>query len=113
MTMEEKVARTKKRFRHKDGYIPFDDDLLSSIVIYAMRYTLGRATYAPHDVMAFAKPLLPYFDDVTLFVMARDIQDAKKCGSLGHETIDAPAWLKFFDEIEEERRRRKENAARL
>lgn len=79
------------------------------VCICAVRYCLGRRTYAPGTVMGFIKPLLPKLDDKALYVMARDIAEAD---SLGDAEIDAPMWAEFLAEIEKERKRRKndENA---
>lgn len=75
----------------------------------AVRYCLGRRTYAPGAVTGFIKTFLPALDDNTLYVMARDITEAD---DLGDAEIDAPMWAEFLAEIEKERKRRKndENA---
>lgn len=75
------------------------------VCLCAVRYCLGRRTYAPGTVMGFIKTFLPALDDKTLYVMARDIADADNLG-------DAPMWAEFLAEIEKERKRRKsdENA---
>lgn len=79
------------------------------VCLCAVRYCLGRRTYAPGTVMGFIKTFLPALDDKTLYVMARDIADAD---NLGDAKIDAPMWAAFLAEIEQERKRRKsdENA---
>lgn len=79
------------------------------VCICAVRYCLGRRTYAPGTVMGFIKTFLPALDDKTLYVMARDIAEAD---NLGDTEIDAPMWTAFLAEIEKERKRRKsdENA---
>lgn len=79
------------------------------VCICAVRYCLGRRTYAPAAVMGFIKPLLSTLDDKTLYVMARDIAEAD---NLGDTEIDVPMWAEFLAEIEKERKRRKndENA---
>lgn len=79
------------------------------VCICAVRYCLGRRTYAPGAVMSFIKQFLPALSDNTLYVMARDIAEAD---NLGDAEIDAPMWAEFLTEIEQERKRRKndENA---
>lgn len=79
------------------------------VCVCAVRYCLGRRTYAPGTVMGFIRPLLPRLDSKTLYVMARDIAEAD---NLGDTEIDAPMWAEFLTEIEKERKRRKndENA---
>lgn len=80
----------------------------SLVCICAVRYCLGRRTYTPQIVMNFIKPFLPALRDNTLYVMARDIAEADNLG----DTEDAPMWTEFLAEIEQERKRRKndENA---
>lgn len=79
------------------------------VCLCAVRYCLGRRTYATGTVMGFIKPFLPEMNDKTLYVMARDIAEAD---SLGDAEIDAPMRAEFLAEIEKERKRRKsdENA---
>lgn len=69
---------------------------------WALRYTLGRETYAPHSVMIYCKPLLPCLSERTLEVMRKDIEEAAKSNSLGDPRIDAPKWLEFLDTIKAE-----------
>lgn len=76
------------------------------VCLCAVRYCLGRRTYAPGTVMGFIKPFLPTLNDKTLYVMARDIAEAD---SLGDAEIDAPIWATFLAEIEKERKRWKSN----
>lgn len=71
------------------------------VCICAVRYCLGRRTYAPGAVMSFIKQFLPALSDNTLYVMARDIAEADNLG-------DAPMWSAFLAEIEKERKRREE-----
>lgn len=74
------------------------------VCICAVRYCLGRHTYAPGIVRDFIKPFLPALNDKTLYVMARDISGAD---NLGDAEIDALMWAAFLAEIEKERKRRK------
>lgn len=69
---------------------------------WALRYTLGRETYAPHSVMIYCKPLLPHLSERTLEIMREDIEEAAKSNSLGDPRIDAPKWLEFLDAIKTE-----------
>lgn len=79
------------------------------VCLCAVRYCLGRRTYAPGTVMGFIKTFLPAMNDKTLYVMERDIAETD---NLGDAEIDAPMWAEFLAEIEKERKRRKndENA---
>lgn len=82
----------------------FNTDDFCLVCICAVRYCLGRRTYMPWSVMSFIKQFLPALSDNTLYVMARDIAEAD---SLGDAEIDAPMWAEFLAEIEQERKRRK------
>lgn len=72
----------------------------------AMRYCLGRRTYAPGLFCSYVMPLLPCLSDSALenlrynFSMTRDYGD----------NCDKDTWLKFHAAIEREISRRKENA---
>lgn len=85
----------------------FNTDDFCLVCICAVRYCLGRRTYMPWSVMSFIKQFLPALSDNTLYVMARDIAEAD---SLGDAEIDAPMWAEFLAEIEQERKRRKNDA---
>lgn len=74
------------------------------VCMCAVRYCLGRRTYAPGTVMGFIKTFIPALGDKTLYVMARDISEAD---NLGDAEIDAPMWAEFLGEIREEQKRRK------
>ena len=81
--------------------VPINESL-GLMLNWALRYTLGRETYAPHSVMIYCKPLLPYLSERTLEVMRKDIEEAAKSNSLGDPHIDAPKWLDFLDTIKAE-----------
>ena len=72
------------------------DDRFGEMLNYAVRYALGRQSYAPHDVVNYITPLLPRLSHRTLFVMAKDIEETD---SYGDERIDKPMWLKFLAEV--------------
>jgi hypothetical protein len=84
--------------RIKQPVVPVDDNL-GEMLNYAVRYSLGRMSYAPHDVIAYCRPLLPNLSDKTLHVMQNDIAAAARDEMLGDETIDAPAWIQFLFEV--------------
>lgn len=79
-------------------------DRFGCVLNCAVRYCLGRETYMPVVVQNQIRPLLPYLSDKTLFVMKRDIEEAKarmdsSCRALGDPSIDAPGWLEFLDDV--------------
>ena len=87
--------------RIKQPVVPVDDNL-GEMLNYAVRYSLGRRSYAPHDVIAYCRPLLPNLSDKTLHVMQNDIAAAARDEMLGDVTIDAPAWKLFLEEVRNE-----------
>lgn len=83
------MANTKNK-------VSIDDDNFQTILICAVRYSLGRRTYMPHLVMDYIAPIVPLLSDRTLGVIERDIGEADKMGvGYGDERIDKPRWLKF------------------
>ena len=89
------------------------NERLGEMLNYAVRYAIGRCTYAPHDVVKYVEPLVPDLDKVTLRVMQYDIAaEYGKLGGLGDDNIDAPDWLRLLGKIRAELDRRKtdENA---
>lgn len=83
-------------------HVAANDDEFGSVLICAVRYCLGRATYMPHLVMDFITPFIPYLENRTLYVMIRDIQESH---SLGME-CDRQAWMSFLQKLHQERQKR-------
>lgn len=74
-----------------------------TILICAVRYSIGRQSYMPGLVQDYIRPLLPYLDKRTLFVMQRDIEEAAhRPGGLGDARIDWPGWISFLEAVKEE-----------
>lgn len=92
--------------KKKQPAVPVDDNL-GEMLNYAVRYTLGRKSYAPHDVIAYCRPWLPNLSERTLWVMERDITAAARDEMLGDKDIDAPAWLAFLEDVQKEIAERK------
>ena len=88
------------------------DDRLGEMLNWAVRYCLGRRTYAPHDTMEYCKPLIPHLSNRTLWCMQSDIKEAIEHEALGDPIVDAPAWKDFYKLVcmEIERRDAHENA---
>jgi hypothetical protein len=84
---------------------PADDDF-GAMLNWAVRYTLGRRSYAPGMVINFITPLIPYISGRTLDVMIRDIRNPY--GGYGDPQIDEPGWMRFLGNLTEEQKRRKE-----
>lgn len=88
--------------KNKQLTVPMDEDF-ETILICAVRYSLGRMTYMPHVVMDYIRPLLPQLSTKALAVFQRDIKGAY---SYGDANIDEPAWIKFLEEVRAELSRR-------
>lgn len=78
------------------------DPDFGAVLICAIRYSLGRATYMPHLIMDYIRPLLPVLAVGTLQVIKRDIEDAER---YGHE-CDKVAWMSFLADVRDELNRR-------
>lgn len=75
-----------------DRGLPYS--LAESIALYALRYALGRQTYAPGDVQAAIRTLLPIRHAGTREAMVREIEEAAgRPGGLGDPRMDQPGWL--------------------
>lgn len=86
-----------------DIAVPLDDDFCT-ILICAVRYSIGRQTYMPSLVIDYITPKLHLLNDKCLAVMERDIAEA---GYYGHEVIDKPGWMKFLSNVRTEIAHRK------
>ena len=88
-----------KSFRNQP-FVLIDDDF-GEMMNWAVRYALGRRTYAVGDTCRFVKSVLPYLDHKTLFVMARDIQEKTDLNDLG-DVCDADHWRDLMHAITEQ-----------
>ena len=87
----------------KEIKLPVDDDM-GMMLNCAVRYALGRRTYAVHDVVRYVTPLIPYLSNRTVSVMERDIREH---GDYGDPGIDKPAWMGLLERLQAEITRRK------
>ena len=85
--------------RRKKIYV---DSELGLVLNCAVRYALGRQTYAPGSVTRFISPLLPFLDDSTLNCFDRDIVEQEYLGGYGHPLIDEPIWKTFHSCVKKE-----------
>ena len=88
-----------KIFRNQP-FVLIDDDF-GEMMNWAVRYALGRRTYAVGDTCRFVKSVLPYLDYKTLYVMARDIKEKSDFDDLG-DKCDADDWLDLMKAITEQ-----------
>ena len=93
----------------KQKLIDPSDDRLGEMLNYAVRYALGRMSYAVGDTVSFIMPLIPYLTARTLYVMHRDIKEQAERDLLGMD-CDKADWMKLYKAIGEEMEKRKQNS---
>lgn len=81
------------------------DQNFCTMMICAVRYACGRMTYMPDIVQRFITPLLPKLNNNFLDVVNQDFESNLYWGD---EQIDKPGWMRFWDKIKDEIKRRKE-----
>ena len=86
--------------------IEIGNDNFGFILNCAVRYAIGRQSYAPSAVIDFVTPLLPCLSERTLYVFDQDITDQKYMGGYGDKRIDKPLWMKFHLDVITEMGRR-------
>lgn len=92
---------------------------LEDILVFAMRYSIGRRTYAPSTVCGFITPLLPILSDRVISVMRRDIlehggfnRDRGEVDEYGllieafGDECDYETWRRFYELVDAEAKRR-------
>lgn len=90
--------------------VPIDDDF-GMMLNWAVRYSLGRRTYAVSSACDYITPLVSYLSDKTLWCIQRDISERRDrpegsiLGDLGDE-CDRRDWLRLLDVVEAELERR-------
>lgn len=85
--------------------IKIDPSEFGFLAISAVRYGLGRRTYAPSLICDYIKPHIRNLTDRDLYVM---LQDVEGCGDYGDSTIDKPVWMKFKQDLYDEYKKRHE-----
>lgn len=80
------------------------NDHLGEMLNWAVRYSLGRRTYAVMDTCNYIKPLIKDLSNRTLYCMLRDIKDQKKDGY--GDQCDIDNWMELLDLIDKELARR-------
>ena len=99
----------KSMARDKKPVIRLDDDNFGAVLNWAVRYCLGRMTYAPSMTIEFITPLLPYLSNRTIKVFDQDIEDQKRYGLGFGMDFDEETWMRFWDKVKEEIGRREAN----
>jgi len=66
------------------------------LLIYAFRYTLGRATYAPHTIVEILKLRWGMLSDSDKRLFQSEIKEAIEHDNAGHY-CDKKAWQSILD----------------
>lgn len=82
----------------KTHMIPVDDNL-GEMLTWAVRYSLGRRTYAVSDTCRFVTTLIPYLDERTVCCIHRDIVDQNLMGGYG-DSCDEADWMRLKEILE-------------
>lgn len=80
---------------------PADDDF-GSMVVCAVRYSLGRCTYMSKLICDYLTPRLFLLDDKAIGCMERDIRASSFYG----DDCDRQVWMEFLSAVENEMERR-------
>ena len=81
------------------------DDMFGEMMNWAVRYALGRRTYAASDTVLYLIPLVPKLSDKTLWCIQQDILCATNYG----DPFDEIQWMRLLDKVEAEIKRRDDN----
>lgn len=81
-------------------------DDFGTLAICAIRYCQGRQTYMPDLVRGIVRPKLKELSDNDIQVMLNDCDFQERCSLYGDERIDKPGWIKWKDELLNEKERR-------
>lgn len=88
------------------GIVPIDH-AFCEMINYAVRYALGRRTYAASSTANYVAYIVPQLNDLTLRVMETDIASKRDLG----DSWDEEAWLRLLAIIRKERKQRKAGGA--
>ena len=75
------------------------NDDFESILICAIRYALGRKTYAAREVTEYITPFVDLLSDKTLGCIENDLKSVK---DYGDKEIDEPLWINFLNKVQAE-----------
>lgn len=76
------------------------NDHLGEMLNWAVRYALGRRTYAVMSTCEYIKPLIKDLNDRTLYCMVKDIKAQEKEGYGDH--CDYIDWMELLSLINKE-----------
>lgn len=86
----------------KDKWPTISNKSLGTLIVCAIRYSLGRQTYMPSLVQDISRSYLQNLDINDLKTIMRDITEAKTRNRLGDLRIDAPGWIRLNTAVAEE-----------
>lgn len=93
--------------KNKKPVVDLQDETFGAVLNWAVRYCLGRMTYAPLMTTEFITPLLPFLSDKTIQSLDKDVSDhRRRYGGFG-AAIDDEVWVNFLTKVKRERERRK------
>ena len=89
------------------GWVAITDDF-ESMLICALRYSIGRETYMPGIAIDYISYLAPQLSANTLFVMQRDIRETiTSYGRIKRKLYMEAEWIKLESVLREEYERKK------
>lgn len=80
---------------------------LGFILLCAIRYCLGRHTYAPVVVQGIVLDNISLINNGDLSIMIEDIEEARDRDNLGDKNINKSNWLAFLEALKSEQEGRK------
>lgn len=90
------------------GWIAVTQDF-ELMMIFALRYAIGRYTYMPSITIEYIRYLIPQLSAKTLFIMQRDIkEEIERYQRMERELYMAKEWQKLAEEIGVEYEKKKE-----
>ena len=82
--------------------VPIDDDY-NEMLEFALRYAIGRQSYAPMDVIHYFKPKLKYLMHNTLHIMFQDIdEELERNKRMQWEMAYKKEWMELREAIRQE-----------
>ena len=89
------------------GWVAITDDF-ESMLICALRYSIGRESYMPSITIDYIRYLIPMLSANTLFVMQRDIRETiTSYGRIKRKLYMEAEWIKLESVLREEYERKK------
>lgn len=74
-----------------------------TMMICALRYSIGRETYMPDIAINYIRVIVPYLSANTLFVMSRDIEEeVARYERINRTLYMQKEWLRLKAEIDDE-----------